>query len=164
MKKLKVTRTPGIIMALLLGLWLLGAQAVMADSDKWLLVANDGTKLAMENVGSFVLTDDAETFDILGTTGNVMAKKVKKVTFKLEQSTGIRNLKTGTQTQLLSHAVSHQLTIVGAQSDAVVYSAAGLKVAQGNCQNGQVVINVSTLPEGTYLVRTGKQTFKFIKK
>jgi hypothetical protein len=165
MKKLDAGRMTGRILALLIGMWLLGSQAAKAEGDKWLLVTNDGTKLEMEGVGSFVLTDDAETFDVLSNSGTILAAKVKKVTFEFQQ--GANAIKTQDEqggTQLLSHAVERQLTILGSQGEATVYSAAGVAVAKGVAQNGQTVINVSSLPQGTYMVRVGKQTFKFIKK
>lgn len=167
MKKMKtfcIGRTAGRILAVLVCMWLLGAQAAKAEDNKWLLVTNDGTKLEMEGVGSFVLTDDAETFDVLSNSGTVLAAKVRKVTFEQKSTTAIKPQEALSKTQLLSHAVDHQLTILGSQSEAVVYSAAGIVVAKGKPQNGQTIINVSSLPQGTYVVRAGKQTFKFIKK
>ena len=165
MRKLDVGRTTGRILVFLFGLWLLGAQNVKADDGKWLLVTNEGTKLEMESVGSLILTDNAETFDVLSNSGTVLAAKVRKVTFELQQETdAVKPLDAQEKTQLLSYAVDRQLTIIGSESEATVYSAAGIVVAKAKPLNGQTVINVSTLPQGTYLVRTGKQTFKFIKK
>lgn len=164
MEKLDVRKSARFL-AFLIGMWLLGLQAAKAEGDKWLLVTNDGTKLEMEGVGSFVLTDDAETFDVLSNNGTVLAAKVKKVTFELQQdASAINPLDAQSRTQLLSHAVDRQLTILGSQGEATVYSTAGIAVAKGVPQNGQTVINVSSLPQGTYMVRVGKQTFKFIKK
>ena len=164
MKNYHVKRTTGRILAFLFGMWLLGAQTAKAEDNKWLLVTNDGTKLEMEGVGSFVLTDDAETFDVLSNSGTVLAAKVRKVTFEQQDATAIKPQDAQGKTQLLSHAVDRQLTILGSQSEAVVYSAAGIVVAKAMPQNGQTIINVSSLPQGTYVVRAGKQTFKFIKK
>jgi hypothetical protein len=165
MKRLNVKRTTGKILAFLIGMWLLGTQAAKAENGKWLLVTNDGTKLEMESVGSLVLADDAEAFDVQSTSGTLLAAKVKKVTFELQQEAdAIKPLDAQGKTQLLSFAVDRQLTILGTQSEATVYSAAGIAVAKGVPQNGQTAINVSGLPQGTYMVRVGKQTFKFIKK
>jgi hypothetical protein len=151
---------------LLVCLWLTGAQVAKATDEQWLMVTDNGTKLEMENVASLVLTDDAETFDILDFNGGVVAAKVKKVTFEplSDNINAITPRSALAKTELLSHAVSRQLTIVGSQGEAVVYSAAGVAVASGMAVDGETTIDVARLPQGTYLVRSGKQAFKFIKK
>lgn len=161
---MKLNMIKGKFRVLLLALTMTGATAAMANTG-WLLVTDNGSKFDVENVGSFVMADNVETFDVLKADGGVLVGGVKKVTF---EQTGTDNAVkprelTGSAS-LLSHAVNNQLTLVGAQYEADVYSAAGILVASGKPAGGTVVINVSNLPSGTYLVRSGKQTFKFIKK
>ena len=56
-------RMHGKIRAMLVGLCLLATATVQADEEKWLLVTDSGTKLEMENVGSFVFSGtDVLTF------------------------------------------------------------------------------------------------------
>ena len=153
---------------LLLGFCLFGSLAVNAqdtEEAKWLLVTNDGQKIDMEIIGSFVLADDADAFDVLDTSGNLLIPKVTKVSFEYFDPTGITKPQDVTKkTSLLSYSVNKQLTIVGTANEAQVYSAAGVLVASGKSKEGTVVIDVSHLSQGIYMVRAGKQTFKFIKK
>lgn len=143
----------------------LPVSTAVADNTKWMLVTNDGATCEMDSVGSFVMTDDEETFDVLNVSGGILAAKVKRVTFELKTDyTAVKSLETQGAVSLLSHAVSNQLVIVGAQHDAIVYSSAGAVVAKGMPKDETIVINVCGLPQGVYLVRSGKQTFKFIKK
>jgi len=152
----------GKIRAMLVGLCLLATATVQADEKKWLLVTDSGTKLEMENVGSFVLGTDV--FDILDKLGVVMAPSVKKVTFEYFDPTGIQVAKGTNKTSQLSFTVDKQLTIVGPLGDTQVYTASGVLVASGKSKEGTTVIDVSHLSQGVYLVRSGNQSFKFIKK
>ena len=163
-RSVKWLATPKLCVAVVLGLWLFGSQLAWADGGKWLLVTNEGVKLEMESVGSFVLVDDTETFDVLSTSGSILAAKVKKVVFEQSAMPDAVKSVDASQPQLLSHAVHSQLTILGTQGEAVVYSAGGTKVASGNAKDGKTVIDVARLPQGVYTVQAGKQSFKFIKK
>jgi hypothetical protein len=49
-------------------------------------------------------------------------------------------------------------------SDTQVYTASGVLVASGKSKDGTTVIDVSHLSQGIYLVRSGNQSFKFVKK
>ena len=165
MKKLKaISRGVSRRCLLLLGLCLLGIMTTVAQEAKWLLVTNDGTKIDMETVGSIVIADQSDAFDVLNTQGSVLAAKVKKVTFEYADLTGIEQTKMAEGATLLSYAVDRQLTIMGSALDAQVYSAAGELVASDSSKGGTIVIDVSRLSSGVYMVRAGKQTFKFIKK
>jgi len=156
-------RMHGKIRAMLVGLCLLATATVQADEGKWLLVTDSGTKLEMENVGSFVFSG-TDVFDILDKSGVVMAPSVKKVTFEYFDPTGIQVAKGTNKTSQLSFTVDKQLTIVGPWGDTQVYTASGVLVASGKSKEGTTVIDVSHLSQGVYLVRSGNQSFKFIKK
>lgn len=150
---------------LLMVLWLFGSLSMSADDAKWLLVTNDGTKIEMDLVGSFVLSDQSDAFDVLNKEGNVLAAKVKKATFEYyDSSTDIKSLNVAKQSSLLSYSVDKQLTIIGAANEAQVFSSAGALVTSARSKAGTITIDVSHLPQGVYMVRTGKQTFKFTKK
>jgi len=153
----------GKIRAMLIGLCLLATTTAQAEEAKWLLVTDSGTKLEMENVGSFVFSG-TDAFDILDKSGTVIAPSVKKVSFEYFKSTGIQNTKGTKETSLLSFTVDSQLTIVGSMSDTQVYTASGVLVASGKSKDGTTVIDVSHLSQGIYLVRSGNQSFKFVKK
>lgn len=149
---------------LLLGFCLFGSLTVFADDAKWLLVTNDGTKLEMESVGSFVLAEESDAFDVLDKDGKVIAPGVKKVSFEYYDPTGINLPNVTKGSALLSYAVDKQLTIIGGAGDAQVYTAAGVLVASAKSKGGTIVIDVAHLAQGIYLVRTGKQAFKFTKR
>lgn len=153
----------GRLRAMLVGLCLLTTTTIHADEAKWLLVTDNGTKLEMENVGSFVFSG-TDIFDILDKSGVVIAPSVKKVSFEYFDPTGIQITKGTKKTSLLSFTIDKQLTIVGSWGDTQVYTASGVLVASGKSKEGTTVIDVSHLSQGIYMVRSGNQSFKFIKK
>lgn len=57
-----------------------------------------------------------------------------------------------------------QLSGCGDADRAVVYATNGQQVAQAGVANGSTTVQVAQLPAGTYVVKVGKKSLKFIKK
>lgn len=66
----------------------------------------------------------------------------------------------------LETAVSTQLQLSGCgdADRAVVYATNGQQVAQASVLSGACTVSVAHLPAGTYVVKVGKKSLKFIKK
>ena len=120
----------------------------------------------MHDVGCIVCADTDDTFCVIGNEGTILADRVKRASFSAPgtEVVGIISVDAATEPQLISYVVEEQLTLMGVKSPVTVYSMNGTAVANGKNENGSVVVNVSHLPQGIYIVRAGKQGFKFFKK
>ncbi len=169
MKKNLWIRSRSLLTGLLMAFAMLCPRTMMADEVKWFLVAHDQDGLIaayeMEQVGSLVAVDDAYEFTVLDQYGSTLAEKVLKVTFSLgdpTDPTAISHVRTADNT--IGGTVKDKLTLIGASGTVTVYDIGGTKVAQTEAQGNETIVNVSDLPTGVYVVKSGKQIFKFIKK
>ena len=139
--------------------------AVNAE-DGWVMVFQDADgesqEIPMSEVGSLVAVDNAYDFSILSANGNVLAEGILKVSFEQKGSVGIRKIKS--DRNLLGKVVSDKITLIGVAGEIGVFDVAGIQQAKVTATGGETVINLANLPSGVYVVRAGKQTFKFIKK
>ena len=116
----------------------------------------------MSQVGCLVAVDDAYDFTILSTTGSVIAEGVIKVSFDSQGSTGITPITPSKD--VIARAASDKLILIGVSGEVTVYDAGGVRQLQAAATGGETVINIAHLPSGVYVVKVGKQTFKFNKK
>jgi len=133
-----------------------------AQEKKWYLVTDTEQKIEMSRVSSFVATDTEETFSILDFQGNILVKDVLKATFSLLDPTGIKEIKV--QGNMLESFVDNVLTLIGVEGDIEIFSVNGMKLLSVKATKQETRINVSHFTSGVYLVKCGKQTFKFNKK
>ena len=122
----------------------------------------DSLELPMSEIGSLVAVDDAYDFSILSTTGSVLAEGVMKVSFEQKGTSDIVSVKDSGN--LIARTVSDKLTLIGVQGEVSVYDAGGKLQLQVTAKGGETVVGTSSLPNGVYVVKVGKQTFKFMKK
>lgn len=136
------------------------------QSDDWVMVTDALIVVEMHDVGCIVCADTDDTFCVIGNEGTILADRVKRASFSAPgtEVVGIISVDVATEPQLISYVVEEQLTLMGVKSPVTVYSMNGTAVANGKNENGSVVVNVSHLPQGIYIVRAGKQGFKFFKK
>ena len=137
-----------------------------SPTNKWYLVAHKAEggsqNFAMDNVGSLVAIDDAIDFSVLDVNGNVLASQIIKVTFRHGyDGDGVETLQ---QPNNFIGMVNGKLTIIGVTGPVAVYDISGVRFIQIEAQGNETVVNVSKLPTGIYVVRTGTKSFKFIKK
>ena len=135
-------------------------------SDDWLMVTDTGILVEMSQVGCIVSADTYDTFCVIGNNGSLLADRVKKATFAAPGTmvVGIKAINGTTEPQMISYVVTDRLTVMNAKAGATVYSLDGKAVARADAKDGTTVVNVSNLPQGVYIVRTDKQSFKFFKK
>ena len=157
-----------LLLGLLMTMALFCPRSLMADEQKWSLTAHssDGSTaiFEMEQVGSLVAVDDAYDFTILDNYGNVLAERILKVTFSHggDSESGIKSVKQ--PGNVISAVVKDNLTLMGVSGTVTVYDATGALKLQAKADGDETVLNVTHLTAGVYLVKVGKQTFKFIKQ
>lgn len=164
MKKM-VRRTMAV--GVLLAVALLWPQQTRAEGEQWYLMVTDAGAvryLPMSEVGSLVGVDATRALAVLDYEGNTIAEGITEVQFVQKDPSAVKTLSGHTAKPTLLKGVGRQITIIGATAEITVLNAGGTVVAHQKPSGGETVIDVSNLPSGTYLVRTGQQTFKFIRK
>ena len=138
-----------------------------SDDDKtteWYMKTDDGTMIPMSQVSLLVAADDDVYFAVLDANGSFLHENVKIARFLLADPVGIKPVDASEQSDILKRLVNNQLTIVGGAGPVEIYNLAGVKVLDTRPTGKETVINVETLSTGTYIVKCGKQSFKFMKK
>ncbi len=133
-----------------------------AEDKTWHLVTDTGQTIEMSRVCSLVATDTEDTFSILDASGNVLVKGVSKATFQMLEPTGIAE--TTIQGNILESLVDNVLTLIGAEGDIEIFNINGLKMLGMKATARETRVNVSQFAPGVYLLKCGKQIFKFTKK
>ena len=133
-----------------------------AEDKTWHLVTDTGQTIEMSRVCSLVATDTEDTFSILDASGNVLVKGVSKATFQKLEPTGIAE--TTIQGNILESLVDNVLTLIGAEGDIEIFNINGLKMLGMKATARETRVNVSQFAPGVYLLKCGKQIFKFTKK
>lgn len=150
---------------LLLLVMCLNHPALMASSS-WMMVFQNSQgetqEIAMSDVGSLVAVDDAYDFTILSTTGGVLAEGVLKVSFSQNADEAIRPV--ASLGNMLARAATDKLTLFGVSGEVLLYDAVGVLQKRVTAVGGETVVSLANLPTGAYVVKVGKQTFKFMKK
>ena len=136
--------------------------AVQAAEKTWHLVTDKGDAIELSNV-SYLLAASTESFDIVckdGTTVN----GVSGISLEERESTGVKSINTGEA--MFSQVVGDQIYISHAKAGttAEVLSLSGVIHVSQAMTDGQNIINVSKLRSGTYILKIGDTSIKFIKK
>ena len=151
---------------LLLVVALFAASAVKGEDVKWYLISQDikgeTLEIPMADVGSLVAVDDAYDFTVLSKIGSVLVEGVIKVTFEQRNPTGIRPMVK--ENNSIGQVVKDKLTLIGVTGEIFVFDVKGVQQLKVEATGGETTVNIAHLPAGVYVVKTGKQNFKFIKK
>ena len=131
---------------------------------EWYLITDREEKFPMSIVSMLVAGDDSPYFSVHDMQGNVLAEDVLKIRFMELDPTGIKDVRTNESRNMLKSYVSNKLTLMGVQGTVSVYSTAGMKMTSTVAAGEETVVDVSSLPTGTYILSCGKQSFKFNKK
>lgn len=140
-------------------LWMGGLQA--ADKG-WFIVTDKGEAVELSKV-SYLLAASSETFDIVCIDSKTISG-VAGVSLEEREVTGIKTIKAGDA--MFSQLVGDELTISNAKAGTSmqVLSLSGIVYTTQTLKDGQNVVNVSQLQSGTYILKVGETSIKFIKK
>ena len=127
---------------------------------------------ALGNIGKIVYSGDSiYVYDAAKTlVFSDLLANVQHVSFSDEQPstpTGVEDLQGNNATQVLVYPNPTQdlLHVKNAQADVVrLYTLTGSLVQIAQCQNGEVQLNVSSCPAGSYLLLCGNEAFQVIKQ
>ena len=133
-----------------------------AEEKTWHIVTDDDKAIELSAV-SYLLAASTETFDIVCKDGSTISN-VKGISVELRESTGIKSVNNGDA--MFSQVVGDQIYISHAKvgTTAEVLSLSGIIHVSQTLADGQNVINVSKLRSGTYILKVGETSIKFIKK
>jgi len=124
---------------------MMSAKVMADDTEVYYLQVYDYSGAATE----FALTDEPvikiadNTLTVTAGSSELSAslEDVKYYKYSVTSTTGIQSVESGVQVN---------------NADANVYTINGIFIGKG--------VNISSLPKGIYILRAGKQSFKFIKK
>lgn len=147
----------------LLTTMLLFTVGLRAAEMTWHLVTDTDEAIELTKV-SYLLASTQETFDIVCTDGTIVGN-VKSIKLEKRESSGIQKTKTNGE-GIFSQIVDGTQTISNAKAGTIaqVISVSGITCITQTLTEGQNVINVSQLYPGTYILKVGETTIKFIKK
>lgn len=131
---------------------------------EWYLVTDTEEYFQMSNVGMLVGIDESPYLSVLDILGNILAEDVLKVHFVRKEVTAIENIQTDKPKDILKEYVNNTLTLIAASGEIKIYSVSGAMVASAQALGKETVIDVSSLPKGPYILKCGKQSFKFNKR
>ncbi|MCR5077530.1 MAG: T9SS type A sorting domain-containing protein [Prevotella sp.] len=148
----------------LLGTLLLTATlSAKAGDGKWILITNSNQSAALENVSYLLAADNDTQFSIILKEGEPISG-VESISFKETGTDGISTIKATQQPKMVVANGTLSLSLIDSNTDVAIYDLAGspqpAKVSRGN----GITIDISSLPEGIYILKTGKQQLKFIKR
>lgn len=141
---------------------LLSITVVQAAEKTWHLVTDKGDAIELSNV-SYLLAASTESFDIVCKDGTTI-NGVSGISLEERESTGLKPLNTGEA--MFSQVVGDQIYISHSKAGttAEVLSLSGIVYVSQTLTDGQNVINVSQLRSGTYILKVGDTSIKFIKR
>ena len=134
------------------------------NSTEWHLITDNNELFNMNMVGMLVAADDSQYFSVLDLYGNILAENVLRIHFQKIDPTSVKNITVDKPQNMLKSYVKNKLILVGVRGTVNVYSVSGIKVSSTQAMNQETIIDVSALSEGTYIIKCGKQSFKFNKK
>jgi hypothetical protein len=133
-------------------------------------LSEEESEVALSIVGRIEIKD--EIFRLVDVNGVELAScdlyEVKKILFKNSSSTtNLNNLDNAHQIEVYPNPTADILFVNGLKADEVVrvYNFEGKLIAMSESNSeGLVMLSVSNLPTGTYLLQVGIEIVKFIKQ
>ena len=133
------------------------------DKQAWFMVTNDSREIPMQQVSMLVAADNDVIFAVLDADGNILADTVKWARF-VQKSTTFIDIPMVDGQNMLKSLVNYRLTLIGAKQDIIIYNVSGVQVQHTPPTGNETTVDVSRLATGTYIVKCGQQSFKFMKK
>ena len=148
---------------LLTALALFCAVNLSAADLKWAMKTQAGDVVFMTDVSYLLYGDGVTTFSIVRKDGSTIAN-LEKVTFEKLDPTGVGAVVN--DNEVFAKIVERTLTIAGCEAgiEAAVVNVGGKVVKTVTTATGKTDIDISDLPNGTYLLKVGGTSVKFLKK
>lgn len=127
----------------------------------WHLVTPDDVRMPVSNVRYLLSTDDDSTFAIVCRDGSSV-DGVESMTFEKSPSSDVGESVIGGTTVKY---VSNGMTVFGAAGENItIVGADGAVVLSRTVYSDDETVDVSTLPQGIYVLCVGNTNLKFIKR
>ena len=134
------------------------------DAITWYIVADGTFKIPMSQVGMLVAADEDKVFSVLDLDGAVIVDGIREAKFvqEISEASNIETFKYGKDSNILKSIVNNHLILIGAKGTVELFSISGMGLKSKKVTQQETVIDVSDLQSGIYVVKCGKQSFKFI--
>lgn len=139
------------------------AMTINAQVKEWSMKTDTGVSVNLSEVDYLLAADDSRQFSIILKNGATI-DNVNEATFS--EATSIYQIKADDGLSLFPNPVRATLNISGCQqgSTVAVLSLDGQLLISTVASAHSLTIDVSNLPQGTYLLKTDHSVVKFIKK
>lgn len=139
------------------------AMTINAQVKEWSMKTDTGESVNLSEVDYLLAADDSRQFSIILKNGATI-DNVNEATFS--EATSIYQIKADDGLSLFPNPVRATLNISGCQqgSTVAVLSLDGQLLISTVASAHSLTIDVSNLPQGTYLLKTDHSVVKFIKK
>ena len=135
------------------------------EESQLITLSADGTETvyALSDVQKIVFENNAMTVNMKSGSG---ATEVTCIRFLLNDNVGIENPKLAPSVFVFPNPVATNLTVAGAKKGVKInlFDLNGKLIRSVLAQENSTGINVSSLPQGLYLLQVGEQVVKFIKQ
>lgn len=135
-----------------------------AQSADWaMVVAGTQQKILMEKVAFLLASDQSSVFTIVCTDGT-MVSEVSSVSFEQVDPTGISQSKRTEAPRLLQVGNTLRLSGLASGMQISLLTTDGREVMTQIAGDGEVQMNISSLPSAVYLLQAGRTVIKIMKK
>ena len=142
---------------------LVAGQFLAAQNWRMITISADGseTSYALSDVQKIVFENNTMTVNL---TSGSNTPDITCIRFSAQ--TGLKTLQTEGLVLVFPNPVQTNLTVSGVEKDAKInlFNLTGTFLQSIPAQENSTSIDVSSLPQGSYLLQVGKQTVKFIKQ
>lgn len=141
-----------------------GATA-QSSTDTWYMVTDTQERIPMDDV-AFLLAADGNTYFSVVTMSSDVYSDVTRVTFSKETSSGVDRIEADGRLKVSPIVAASELHVFGMAKGVVieVISTTGQTCVVTKADDGETTVDVSSLSNGTYILKVGKQAVKFIKR
>jgi len=138
---------------------------VSADGTETAIALTDVQKIEFEQSDAAVYPPMVR-MAVIKNTGASVVSNVTRISFATTEPTGITDIKAASSVFIFPNPVKTTLTINNAEANLKVdlFSVTGALLQSTFTQEGSTDIDVSSLSQGTYLLRIGEKALKFVKQ
>ncbi len=135
------------------------------ETEAWYLETDNEVSILMDNVSYLLAADDDTTFSVVANDGSVYSGATSASFAKHPYTNSVESTASASFA-VFPTVVNSTLNVMGCKQGATVsvVSMAGQTCLTETAEQGNATIDVSSLPQGHYILVVGGQSVKFIKK